>query len=317
MAESLSDLKAKIESIERMVHAADARAAEGTRALKAHWRSRGPTLLIGAASALLAFQLVRGRRRARRHSYAIPHGSWAQITQSVLRYAGPHLMTAISALIAGVVAKRTKKPLVTAPLVDLSRYSGTWYEIARMPEKFEKDCASDVTATYQPTIDGGLRIVNRCRRRDGSVRRAIGRAEVADADTNARLRVTFAPQLLDPLPFVWSDYCIIDVAADYTSAVVGTPDREHLWLLAREPTVSEEVRSAFIAKALGQGFDTSKLIYGRHTEPKPGAEPPETWPGAFGEDATSPATPSVATAADTPPPTDYDRVATPAGHKQS
>jgi hypothetical protein len=94
-----------------------------------------------------------------------------------------------------------------------------------------------------------------------------------------------------------------------------------LWLLARAPTVSEEVRSAFIAKALGQGFDTSKLIYGRHTEQKPSSAPPETWPGAFGEAATSSvtasATSSAAPAADTPLPTDYDRVATPAGHKQS
>jgi apolipoprotein D and lipocalin family protein len=298
MAASLSELKTQIEEAERNVQAADARASDSARALKAHWRARGPTLAIGAASALLAWQLVRGGRRARRQPYRAVPGSWAGTVEQVLRLGGPKLMTMVSALVAGLVAKKAKKPLATAPAVDLQRYAGTWYEIARLPEKYEKDCASDVTATYEPTIDGGLRIVNRCRRRDGSVKRAIGRAEVTDFDTNAKLRVTFAPQLLDPLPFVWADYYIIDVASDYSSAIVGTPDRAHLWLLAREPGVTEEVRSAFIAKALGQGFDTSSLVYGRHTErstapPAPSAAPQRAHAAA---EAASPMTPHSAPA---------------------
>jgi len=316
MAASLDDLKKQIEAAERGVHAADARASEGVRSLKAHWRARGPTMAIGAASALIAFQLVRGRRRARRQASAGGlGGSWAGTVEQLLRIGGPRLMTVVSALVAGLVTKKARKPLVTAPSVDLQRYTGTWYEIARLPEKYEKDCASDVTATYEMTIDGGLRIINRCKRRDGSVKRAIGRAEVEDADTNARLRVTFAPQLLDPLPFVWSDYCIMDVASDYSTAIVGTPDRSHLWLLAREPTVGEEVRSAFIAKALGQGFDTSQLVYGRHT----GREPGDTREDASttGTKPSDKAARQVATPAQSIPPTDYDRVATPVGEKQS
>ncbi len=321
MAASLSELKSQIEAAERTVHAADARAAESARVLKAHWRSRGPTVLIGAASALLAFQLVRGGRRARKAARFAPPSSWGRTFEPLLRYGGPKLMTAVTALVAGLVAKKTKQPLVTAPLVDLQQYCGTWYEIARLPEKYEKDCASDVTATYEATIDGGLRIVNRCLRRDGSVKRAIGRAEVVDVDTNAKLRVSFAPQLLDPLPFVWSDYYIIDVAGDYSTAVVGTPDRAHLWLLSREPTVTEEARSAFIAKALGQGFDTSQLIYGRHTESRSnaaeaasttasaaGATPDASAGGgrtAAGSSENSPA----GTSATESPPTDYDRLA--------
>jgi apolipoprotein D and lipocalin family protein len=315
MAGSLEDLKTQIEAAERAVNAADARASEGARSLKAHWRARGPTIVIGAASALLAWQLVRGRRRGRRAPYGAVPGSWAGAVEQVLRLGGPRLMTVLSALVAGLVAKKTKKPLTTAPAVDLQRYTGTWYEIARLPEKYEKDCASDVTATYELTIDGGLRVINRCRRRDGSVKRAIGRAEVVDADTNAKLRVSFAPQLLDALPFVWSDYYIIDVAGDYSTAVVGTPDRSHLWLLAREPAVSEEVRSAFIAKALGQGFDTSQLIYGRHTghEAAAASEAPTPQAAMASASATAEAGPD---AAPTTPPTDYDRLDTRVGEKQ-
>lgn len=315
MAGSLEDLKAQIEAAERTVNAADARASEAARSLKAHWRARGPTIVIGAASAFLAWQLVRGRGRARRRPYgAMPAGSWAGTFEQLLRIGGPKLMTVVSALIAGIVAKKAKKPLMTAPAVDLQQYAGTWYEIARLPEKYEKDCASDVTATYELTIDGGLRIVNRCRRRDGSVKRAIGRAEVVDEDTNAKLRVSFAPQLLDALPFVWSDYYVMDVASDYSTAVVGTPDRSHLWLLAREPTVSEEVRSAFIAKALGQGFDTSQLIYGRHTGHEAAAASEPTPEAAMASaSATAEAGPD---AAETTPPTDYDRLDTRVGERQ-
>jgi apolipoprotein D and lipocalin family protein len=306
MAASLDDLKKEIEAVERIVHATDARAAEAARSLKAHWRARGPTMLIGAASALLAFQLVRGGRRVRRRgAIGRASGSWPGVVEQVLRIGGPRLMTFVSALVAGLVAKKTQRPLVTAPTVDLERYTGTWYEIARLPEKYEKDCASDVTATYELTLDGGLRIVNRCRRRDGSIKRAVGRAEVKDPETNATLRVTFAPQLLDPLPFVWTDYCIIDVASDYSSAIVGTSDRSHLWLLAREPTVSEEVRSAFIAKALGQGFDTSQLIYGRHTAPERADD--ELRESAMASVAAT--AEAGAAMPESPPATDYDRLA--------
>jgi apolipoprotein D and lipocalin family protein len=316
MAGSLDDLTKQIEAAERTVLAADARAAEATRALKAHWRARGPTLVIGAASALLAWQLVRGRRRGRRPPHGALPGSWAGTFEQVLRLGGPKLMTMVSALVAGLIAKKAKKPLMTAPAVDLQRYCGTWYEIARLPQKYEKDCASDVTATYEQTIDGGLRVVNRCRRRDGSVKRAIGRAEVVDAETNARLRVSFAPQLLDPLPFVWSDYCIMDVAGDYSSAVVGTPDRAHLWLLAREPTVGEDVRSAFIAKALAQGFDTSQLVYGRHTghEAAPTTAAAEPTPQAAM--ASAAATAEAGPEAPEAPPTDYDRLDARVGERQ-
>ena len=305
MTTSLSDLKDQIQAAEQAVHAADASAAQSLRLLKAHWSSRGPKILIGAASAFIAWQLLRGRRRAR-VAQAVRPPTWARTLEPLLRYGGPKLMTALTALIAGVVAGKKKTPLVTAPNVDLQRYSGTWYEIARLPEKWEKDCASDVTATYQGTIDGGLRVLHRCRRRDGSLKRTIGRAEVVDVDTNAKLRISYAPQLLDALPFVWSDYCIIDVANDYSTAIVGTPDRAHLWLLARSSTVSEETRSAFIAKALGQGFDTSQLIYTRHEQPAA--------PTAASNETDEP--PAVAQATTSASATDYDRVAAPQGARQ-
>ena len=101
-------LKKEIEAVERIVHATDARAAEAARSLKAHWRARGPTMLIGAASALLAFQLVRGGRRVRRRgAIGRASGSWPGVVEQVLRIGGPRLMTFVSALVAGLVAKKS------------------------------------------------------------------------------------------------------------------------------------------------------------------------------------------------------------------
>ena len=106
-----------------------------------------------------------------------------------------------------------------------------------MPTRAEDRCERDVTATYEVT-DSGLRVINRCRRADGRIRSAVGRARVVEDRTNARLQVSFAPSFLDALPFVWGDYWILDLADDYDAAMVGTPDRKHLWLLSRTPSLA-------------------------------------------------------------------------------
>jgi apolipoprotein D and lipocalin family protein len=173
----------------------------------------------------------------------------------------PRLIATGSALLAGMVTKRAATPaLVTAAHVDLERFAGTWNEIARLPSRREKGCESAITTTYVMTEDG-LRIVNRCTRADGTARRSFGHAEIVPGAGNAKLKVSYLPKLLDVLPFVWSDLYIIHVADDYRSAIVGTPDRNNLWLLARDTTVAEDVRAAFVTKAQAQGFDTTQLIY--------------------------------------------------------
>lgn len=109
----------------------------------------------------------------------------------------------------------TGSALRTVSSVDLSRYSGTWYEIARYPNRFQRDCQSDTTAEY--TI-----------RKDGKVKTARGTAKVADKATNAKLKVTFF------WPF-YGDYWIIGLSPDYRYAIVGEPNRKYLWILSRTP----------------------------------------------------------------------------------
>jgi len=143
-------------------------------------------------------------------------------------------------------------PLRTVEKVDLSRYAGTWYEIATIPMSFQKGCVA-VTATYTPLPDGEIEVVNRCRkeRLDGPERSATGKAWPVDA-TNARLEVRFF------WPFK-GDYWIIDLGPDYEYAVVGHPERKYLWILSRTPAMDEKTYEAILSRLREQSYDLSRL----------------------------------------------------------
>jgi apolipoprotein D and lipocalin family protein len=167
-------------------------------------------------------------------------------------------------LFAALIVKaerKEKEPLRVVPAVDLPRYAGLWYEVARLPNRFEKKCAGDVTAEYKLKSADRLEVVNRCRKSDGKMTEAVGEAKLADRKgPNSRLKVRFAPGFLSFLPFVWGDYQIIELAPDYTHAVVGDPSRKYLWFLSRSPQMDEATYLRLLEAARSQGFDVSKLI---------------------------------------------------------
>lgn len=149
-------------------------------------------------------------------------------------------------------------PLPVVDTLDLTRYVGAWHEIARYPNYFERMCARDVTADYTANADGTIRVVNACRKDDGSMTRAVGVARVVTPP--AKLQVRFAADWLAWLPFVWADYWVIDLADDYSYAVVGEPGRGYLWILARGPQMSDGVYARIVAKLPALGFDPAKLV---------------------------------------------------------
>ncbi len=157
------------------------------------------------------------------------------------------------------------RELAVVPSVDLQRYSGTWFEIARLPNSFQKACAGEVSATY--VLDGeGFIVVNRCRKENGEVTVAEGRARRAsDAEPNSKLKVRFAPAFLSFLPFVWGDYWIIDLSPDYSYAVVGEPDRQYLWILARRRTLPDDTIQTILSRIKQEGYETAELIFTRQT----------------------------------------------------
>jgi apolipoprotein D and lipocalin family protein len=176
-------------------------------------------------------------------------------------------------LLSSIVSADTPSVAVrTVPHVDLQKYLGVWHEVARFPNRFQKQCDSDVTAEYSMLPDGRIRVVNRCRQQDGSESSAAGVARVVDPATNAKLKVRFAPSWLSALPFVWGDYWIVGLAEDYSYAVVGTPDRSYLWILSRTPSLDEPAWRSALDIIRQNGFDESKLTKTkqatRATEPR-------------------------------------------------
>jgi apolipoprotein D and lipocalin family protein len=162
-------------------------------------------------------------------------------------------VTVLAALCSGCVASSGVSPLKTVAHVDLARYVGTWHEIARYPNSFQKGCTGS-TATYTLREDGEIDVVNRCRDdSDGSLREAKGRAWVVDPTSNARLKVSFF------WPFR-GDYWIIGLGNDYEFAVVGAPSRKYLWVLSRTPLMDDEVFNGIMQSIEQLGFERDRVV---------------------------------------------------------
>ena len=159
---------------------------------------------------------------------------------------------------SAIIHKSASVP-TTVDSVDLKKYAGTWYEIGRLPMYFQRNCVSDVTATYVEKTDGsGIKVINQCKAQDGSGITAEGLAKPADT-TGSKLKVTFLPSWIRWLPVGRADYWILAHDADYKTALVGTPDKDYLWLLARSPNVSQETYAKYRQIAQQQGYDLKEF----------------------------------------------------------
>jgi apolipoprotein D and lipocalin family protein len=157
----------------------------------------------------------------------------------------------------GGCAGTPENPPATVASVDLNRYAGTWYEIARFPNSFEDgrgiEC-TEVTATYTPRPDGRLGVLNRCRNAaaGGAPRDAEGSAYVVEGSQGAKLRVSFF------WPF-YGDYWVLGLDPDYRWAVVGDRDREYLWVLSRRPVLAAGDYAEAVGIARAEGFEIGRL----------------------------------------------------------
>lgn len=142
--------------------------------------------------------------------------------------------------------------------VDLNRYAGKWYEIARLPMFFQRNCASDVTATYTLQPTGKVEVNNQCMGKDGKPMQSIGEAS-KNGGSGSKLKVTFLPQALRWLPVGKADYWVLALDPNYNHALVGTPNQKYLWILSRTPTMDEATYQTMVATAKSQGYEVSKL----------------------------------------------------------
>ena len=156
-------------------------------------------------------------------------------------------------------ASHPPKPLQTAESVDLQRYMGTWYEIARLPNHFQSKCASDVQARYR--MDGGVvRVLNRCRKPDGTVTKAKGIAKVVPGSGNAKLRVSFF------WPF-YGNYWILALDPEYRWVLVGEPRRKYGWILSRTTSLDGSIVERVLTRAEQLGYDRAAFQRTRHIKP--------------------------------------------------
>jgi apolipoprotein D and lipocalin family protein len=166
-------------------------------------------------------------------------------------------LASVSFVHAACAAPNSEKlehpPPETVKHVSLVRYGGKWHEIASFPQTLQKECAG-TTVTYTLRSDGGLDIVTRCRKGSLQGREEIvrGRARIVDPRSNAKLQVSFFwPS--------WGDYWILDLAPDYSYAVVGHPSRNRLWILSRTPRMDEKTYAAILDRLKAMQYDVGRL----------------------------------------------------------
>ena len=152
----------------------------------------------------------------------------------------------------GSAQATSTSPLTAVDHVDLRRYAGKWYEIARYPNRFQRNCQSDTTAIYTLRGDGKVQVVNACRENNGKITTARGTAKVVDKKTNAKLKVTFF------WPF-YGDYWVIGLSADYQYAIVGEPSRRYLWILSRTPSMEEATYQKILRLVETLGYQPGTL----------------------------------------------------------
>ena len=150
-------------------------------------------------------------------------------------------------------------PVRTVDSVDLQQYLGKWYEIAAIPQSFQKQCVGNTTAVYDTAENGLISVVNTCDAASGRPSIANGRARVIDMNSNSKLKVTFVNF------FGWQfllggDYWILAIGENYLYAIVGAPGRDYAWILSRTPDMTQKQIIEANQVLVTQGFDTCKLI---------------------------------------------------------
>lgn len=156
-------------------------------------------------------------------------------------------------------AKDSRAEVQTASFVELNKYIGKWYEVASIPQSFQKQCVANTTAEYSLLENGMIKVFNSCDTNKGARDSAEGRAKIVDSKTNSKLKVTFVK--IGGWIFAFGgNYWILDIDSGYHVALIGDPSRDYAWILSRSPELSaaQWVEAEKTYKA--QGYDTCKIL---------------------------------------------------------
>lgn len=165
----------------------------------------------------------------------------------------PFLAASVALALPNLAGAALQHAPAPAKPVEVQRYLGQWYEIARLHNMMEDGCAAS-SADYTQAGDGKITAVEICKKATGGTKVWRAGVRILDPGVNAKLRLSF-------LPFISKEYWVLDHAADYSWAIVGTEEGKYLWLFARQPNISPAEKAAIVARAKALGYDTSRLIY--------------------------------------------------------
>lgn len=165
----------------------------------------------------------------------------------------------VSAMLAGGAAQAADQEVRTVESVDLNKYIGQWYEVASIPQIFQRQCVGNTTAQYSFAEKGRIKVLNSCDTKAGKRSLAEGRAEISDRNSNSKLKVTFV-KLIDWTFTFGGNYWILELGPNYSYAVVGDPSREYAWILARTPVLDGQTLSGIEQRLRAQGYETSKIL---------------------------------------------------------
>ncbi|QQN38436.1 lipocalin family protein [Acinetobacter sp. CS-2] len=157
------------------------------------------------------------------------------------------------------------KPLQTVEKVELDKYLGVWYEVARKPLYFQNKCDRDVTATYTLNENGNVVVDNRCYTKEGNLAQSIGEAFIENAPFNTKLKVSFLPEAIRWLPFGRGDYWVLKLDENYQTVLVGEPRRKYMWVLSRTPQPDQAVVNEYLEYAKSLGYDVGDVIHTKQT----------------------------------------------------
>ncbi|OTG73204.1 hypothetical protein B9T26_08945 [Acinetobacter sp. ANC 4169] len=157
------------------------------------------------------------------------------------------------------------KPLQTVEKVELDKYLGVWYEVARKPMYFQNKCDHDVSATYTLNENGNVGVDNRCYTKDGKLTQSVGEAFVQNAPFNTKLKVSFLPDAIRWLPVGRGDYWVLKIDDDYQTVLVGEPRRKYMWVLSRSPQPDQAVVKEYLEYAQSVGYDLGDVIHTKQT----------------------------------------------------
>ena len=169
------------------------------------------------------------------------------------------------------LANAKQAPLKTVDKVELDRYLGQWYEVARKPMYFQNKCDRDVFATYTLNENGNINVDNRCTSKDGTLNQSIGEAFVQNQPYNSKLKVSFLPSIVRWLPVGRGDYWILKLDENYQTVLVGDPKRKYMWVLSRSAHPDEKVVNEYLNYAKSVGYNLSDVIRTRQTVKQLGA----------------------------------------------